>query len=93
MHEQPTISQDSPAWVAFTQISFVIALTAMTSGICVLPETIWIKGFLLMGLYFCVSATLTLSKTMRDNHEAKKLVNRISDAKTERILKEFELPR
>ena len=89
--EQPTLNQDTPAWVFFTQISFVMALVAIVGGIWILPVVLWIKGYLLMGLFFTVSSTITLSKTMRDSHEAKKIVNRISEVKTERMLKEFDL--
>ena len=89
--EQPGLNQDSPAFVAFTQITFVIALAGMIVGICFLPVEIWIRGYLGIGLFFCVSSTIVLSKTMRDLHEGKKIVNKIADIKTERILKEFDM--
>jgi hypothetical protein len=44
-----------------------------------------------IGLYFTVSSTLILAKTIRDAHEASKLINKISDARTEKMLKDFEL--
>ena len=31
-----------------------------------------------------------MSKTLRDEHEAKKSINKISEAKTERILKTYD---
>jgi hypothetical protein len=42
-----------------------------------------------MGTLFTVGSSITLSKTMRDEHEASKIINRIKDVKTEKILKEF----
>jgi hypothetical protein len=90
---EPSINRQSPAWLAFVQISFVISLLLMVVGICYLPVELWIRGYLGMGLFFVVSSTITLSKTMRDEHEAKKIVNKINEVKTERILKEFEMPR
>jgi hypothetical protein len=36
-----------------------------------------------------VQSCVTLTKTVRDMHESGKLVNRIEDAKTERILMDF----
>ncbi len=36
-----------------------------------------------------VSTTITLSKTMRDEHESRRLINKISDAKTKQLIKEF----
>lgn len=89
--EQPTLNQSSPAWLAFVNIAFVIALALMVTGIVVLPVDWWMRGYLLMGLFFTVSATITLSKTMRDDHEAKKIVHRLGEIKTERLLKEFDL--
>jgi len=89
--EQPTLHQDTPAWIAYTQVSFVLSLGLMVMGIVILPVDLWIKGYLGTGLFFCVSATLTLSKTLRDNHESRKLVNRINEVKTEKMLKEFDL--
>jgi hypothetical protein len=91
MMEQPTMTQDSPAWQMFVQVAFVLSLGLMVAGIAILPVVLWVKGYMAMGLFFCVSSTLTLSKTVRDNHEAKRLVNRITEAKTERMLKEFDL--
>ena len=51
----------------------------------------WTRGYLLMGLLFTVGSSFTLSKTVRDNAESKRLRNRIKAAKTEKVLKEFEL--
>lgn len=89
--EQPTISQDSAGWVFFVHAGFAIALGLMCLGIYLLPVSLWIKGYFVMGLFFTVGSTLTLSKTLRDQHEARKLVNRIQEVKTERILKDFDL--
>ena len=89
--EQPTLNQSSPGWLAFAHIAFVSALGLMVTGIFLLPVDLWMRGYLLMGLFFTVSATITLSKTLRDDHEAKKIVHRIGEIKTERMLKEFDL--
>jgi Uncharacterized protein conserved in bacteria len=55
-----------------------------------LPADLWVKGFLLMGLTFTVGSAFSLAKTLRDDYEAQKLINRIHSAKTEKILKDFE---
>ena len=49
------------------------------------------KGYLTMGLFFCVGSSFTLAETVRDNHESKKLINRITEVKTEQMLKDYEL--
>ncbi len=54
-------------------------------------ETPWLRAFLGMGLVFSVGSSFSLAKTLRDNHEARRLLNRLSDAKAEKILREFEI--
>ncbi len=41
-----------------------------------------------MGVVMLVQSCVTLTKTIRDQHEAERLVNRIEDARTERLLME-----
>jgi hypothetical protein len=91
--EQPTLTQQSPAWLGFVHISFILALGLMIVGICILPVDLWIRGYLGIGLFFTVSATINLSKALRDEHEAKKFLNRIHEVKTEKLLQEIELGR
>jgi hypothetical protein len=42
-----------------------------------------------MGTLFLVGSTFTLAKTLRDEFEATKLINKIHEAKTEKILREY----
>lgn len=91
MYPDYNIQQDSPAWLFFVKTSFFLSVAAMIAGICMLPVDMWIKGYLLMGILFCTGSTITLCKTLRDNHEAQKLIHKLSNAKTEKILKEFEI--
>lgn len=81
---------NSPAWLFFVRTSFVISVAATALGIVYMPVDFWIKGYLGMGLLFVVGSTLTLAKTVRDEFEGKKLLNKISEARTERMLKEYE---
>jgi len=89
--ETPEIHQDTAAWIFYVHISFVLSVIFMCIGIWMLPVTFWIKGYLAMGLFFVISASLSLAKTMRDQHEARKLVNRLSSAKAEKMLKDYDL--
>lgn len=91
MDQQPTLHQDTAAWIFFCHAAFAISLGLTLLGICILPVVLWIKGYIAMGLLFTVASTITLSKTTRDNHEARKLVNRIHEVKTEKMLKDFDL--
>jgi hypothetical protein len=76
----------SGAFVSFSYASFGIALAMVAGGVFVMPIDYWMKGFLMMGMVMLVQSCIILTKTIRDNVEAEKLLNRIEDAKTERLL-------
>jgi hypothetical protein len=78
------------AWIAQTWISFVISLSATSLGILYLPVDIWMKGYLGMGMLFSVGSTISLSKTIRDVEESKRMMSRIDEAKLERLLAEYD---
>lgn len=86
-----TIDPHTAAWSFQVWASFLVSVVLMVTGIVLLPGILWVKGYLLMGLMFTVASTFSLAKTVRDNHEARRLRNRMQAAKTDRILKEFEL--
>jgi hypothetical protein len=76
----------SHSWIIFTYVSFAAALAMVVGGIVVMPLDLPMKGYLAMGVVMLIQSCITLTKTIRDNDEAGKLVNRIEDAKTERLL-------
>lgn len=78
--------QHSHAWVSFTYASFILSLFMIGGGVVLMPIDLWMKGFLGMGIMLLIQSCITLTKTVRDNQEAQKFVNRIEDAKTERLL-------
>ncbi len=82
------LETNTGAWRMFVRLSFALSLGAASIGILFAPVEIWVKAYLGMGLYFVVASTLMLSKTIRDEHEAKRLHNRISNAKAERLITE-----
>ena len=65
--------------------SFIAALAMVVVGIVLAPIDLVMKGYFAMGALMLIQSCITLTKTIRDNDEAGKLVNRI-DAKTERLL-------
>ena len=79
-------TQHSGAWVAFTYASFIGSAAMVGLGILFMPMDIWIKGYLAMGTIMLVQSCITATKTIRDVHEGRRMVNRIEDAKTERLL-------
>ncbi len=78
----------SSAWVTFTYASFAASAFLIAIGIFFLPIDFWMKGYLTMGIVMLVQTCVTLTKTVRDVHESGKLVNRIEDARAERLLME-----
>jgi hypothetical protein len=76
----------SQSWIVFTYVSFVAALAMVVVGIILMPLDLAMKGYLAMGVAMLIQSCITLTKTLRDNDEAGKLVNRLGDAKTERLL-------
>ncbi len=48
------------------------------------------EGLLCDGRGLARKSCITVTKTLRDVHEGARLVNRIEDAKTERLLMEIE---
>jgi hypothetical protein len=83
-------SQHSQAWVSFTYASFVASLGMVGLGILFMPLDIWMRGYFAMGIMMLVQSCISVTKTTRDVHEGRRLVNRIEDAKTERLLMEME---
>jgi hypothetical protein len=79
----------SNAWVTFTYVSFSASAFMVAIGVFYLPIDLWMKGYLSMGIVMLIQSCVMLTKTIRDMHESGKLVNRIEDAKTERILMDF----
>ncbi len=90
MTNESTLAGDTPAWRFQVWASFAIATGATTLGILYLPIDAWLRAFLGVGYFFSLASAFTLAKTLRDEHEARRLLTRIQAAKTERILREYE---
>ena len=81
-----SVLHHSQSWIVFTYVSFVAAFALVVVGIILMPLDLAMKGYLAMGVAMLIQSCITLTKTLRDNDEAGKLVNRIEDARTERLL-------
>jgi hypothetical protein len=88
--QNPNAELHSGAWIAFTYASFFASMAMIAAGILFAPVDIWIKAYLGMGAALLVQSCITLTKTLRDVHESTRLVNRIEDARAERLLMEIE---
>lgn len=71
-------------------LSFGISVVAMLVGIAYLPVTAWMRGFLALGLLYVVTSSLTLAKTIRDQHETSDIVSRVDQARLEKLLAEHD---
>lgn len=78
------------AWTHFTVGIFIVAATMMAGGIYFLEASFAAKGFYAMSAIMLVHASVTLTKTLRDHEEANKLINKLEDAKTEKLLMESD---
>ncbi len=76
----------SSAWISFTYINMIASLALTLGGLFFLPIDLWIKGYMLMGVTMLTTSTVILTKTLRDRQESSRLVNKIEEAKTERLL-------
>ena len=83
-------TNDSPGWIFFQYVSFAVAMLMMVGGIVLIDASEWIRAYIAMSALLLVNSSITLSKTIRDNHEQKKFHNRIEEAKTEQLLKQYD---
>ena len=84
------LNKNTPAYRLQVWACFILSFGLMLTGTYHLPVDWWVKGYFTMGIIFTVGSCFTLAKTIRDDYESEKLINRITGAKTEKILKEFE---
>lgn len=80
--------KDSEAWKMFTIVAFAIAACMQAGGIWFLEASFAAKGFYAMSAIMLVHTSITITKTLRDHEEANRMINKIEDAKTERLLME-----
>jgi hypothetical protein len=85
------VQRDTSAWIFQVWVSFALAFGGTALGIVYLPIDPWLRAFMAMGLVFTVGSAFTLAKTLRDGHEARRLINRLSEAKAEKIIRDFEI--
>ncbi|MBP2701837.1 hypothetical protein E5A76_01860 [Photobacterium sp. CAIM 1937] len=77
-------------WLTYAKATFAIAAIAMIISIVKLPGDLIIKGYYSICSLFLVSATITLSKAVRDEAESNSLINKIEEAKTAKLLNDID---
>ena len=81
-----SFQKHSSTWVSFSYLSFGAAAFMLALGIYMMPLDLWGKGYLTMGILMLVQTTVNVTKTIRDNAESEKLIRKVEDAKTEKLL-------
>lgn len=89
MQDPNNVQRDSAGWLFYVKTAFIAAVCSTYLGIYFIPASLWVKGYMAMAVLFVIGSSITLSKTLRDQHEADRLINRIAEAKTQKILKEY----
>jgi hypothetical protein len=79
-------AKDTGAWKMFTMASFGVAAAMMAGGIYFLEASFAAKGFYAMAAIMLVHTSVTITKTLRDSEEAGRFINKLEDAKTEKLL-------
>lgn len=87
--QQYDIQSNSQGWLFYVKASFAMAVLALIGGVLFLIDDVMVQAYMAMSGLFVVSATITLSKTMRDEHESQRLINKLSEAKASKIIKEY----
>ncbi len=82
-HHKP---KDSEAWQMFSIASFVLTAGMMAGGIYFLEVSFAAKGFYAMSAIMLVHTSISVTKMMRDREEANRFINKLEDAKTEKLL-------
>ncbi|MDX1734291.1 MAG: YiaA/YiaB family inner membrane protein [Halioglobus sp.] len=82
---------NSTQWNFFVKTSFAIAMAATALGVYNLPGPLLVKGYFMISSLFLVFSAITLSKTVRDDHEASRLHNQINEARTNRMIRELDV--
>ena len=90
MNETHSTIAPGQAWTLFTIAAFAIAAAMMAGGIYFLEASFAAKGFYAMSAIMLVHTAVTITKTFRDMEESRRLINRIEDARTEKLLMETE---
>jgi len=86
------ILEPSKAWIMYSYFSFGLSILALLGGIAYLELDVWVRGFLLMGVIFMAGNCFSLSKLLRDQHEAQSWRYRLDAAKTKELLDKYDEP-
>jgi hypothetical protein len=67
-------------------ISFVLSLSAVIIGVAYLPVSPWVRAFFAIALLYVVTSAFNLAKCIRDREETSTVVNRVDQARLDKLL-------
>ncbi|MBX2840521.1 MAG: hypothetical protein KTR26_02020 [Flammeovirgaceae bacterium] len=85
-------NNNTKAFYTMAWISFGISFVGTVIGLYLLDTTLPVKGFFAMSYLFTVSSCFTVAKVVRDKQEGERLINKVENAKTERLINEYVTP-
>ena len=65
-------------------------MAATSIGIYQLDTDAWVRAFLAIAVLYLVTSAFTLAKVVRDRQEAGQIVNRVDQARLEKLLSEHD---
>jgi hypothetical protein len=86
----PVPSKTTTAFYIQAAVSFGVSLAGVAIGIVYLPVGGWVRAFLGLGLMFVVTSAFTLAKCVRDHQESATVVNRVDQARLDKLLAEHD---
>ncbi|MBQ0829873.1 YiaA/YiaB family inner membrane protein [Streptomyces tagetis] len=86
MSDTSVKQQSTAAFYGQAVASFAVALTATAVGIARLQADAWVRAFLGIAVLYLVTSAFTLAKIVRDRQEAGQIVNRVDQARLEKLL-------
>lgn len=69
MTSQYVVQRDTAGWRTQVWISFGLSLSASAIGVLLLPGQELDRAFLAIGLFFCLFASFSVAKMVRDNRD------------------------
>jgi hypothetical protein len=86
MSTAPVPQKTTAAFFIQSALSFGISLVGVGVGIAYLPVNAWMRAFLGLGMMYTVTSAFTLAKVIRDQQETSTVVQRVDQARLDRIL-------
>ncbi|GAA4945499.1 YiaA/YiaB family inner membrane protein [Streptomyces heliomycini] len=90
MSDTPVKQQSTAAFHGQAVASFAVAMGATAVGIFNLDTDAWGPAFLGIAVLYLVTSAFTLAKVVRDRQEAGQIVNRVDQARLEKLLAEHD---